>query len=842
MAVQRVVIVLPSFAEEDVENALLTFARSFEVSDILLLSSDEKAIGNKALAALKRLPRFRFPDISGGDEAAADLLRQGDLLVLTGHEGRNSAAGLRRALTARALQLGLPVCANLPMDSGLAAALAGFLPAADALAPAVRTGAPRPKTGAAVRQDEVVAALYKAGRDMALRLQKDERQPWRAPMRWLRYMSVSALTLLTPWLSEKARLRLQERAGKLRPTRHALAWEAMVNTLHGMSYEPAPFIPLSRKLPYKTLKTLSKITASISPRRSERFARSARKRNPAAAMGHNSLGSLFSYLQEFPDVPANRHRRILVSDYRLPRADLSAGERATLGVVRDLCDFGFEVTFLPADLQDVAPYRAELEALGAKVITRADGYDLAADYIAEHGYRYGAYYLVRIDVVEALLDTIRRISPEAPVIFHAPDLYFLREERAAQLSGDPQEAKSAAETRRRETAVMKAVDHVLLVSPAEVPHVEQIIDRKKITVFPALYSEVVENPAGFPGRRHFFFLGGFGHPPNVHGVKWFVANVWPLVHRALPDAEFHIIGAEATAEVLALGGTPGVKVIGYVADLDPLLQSYRVSTASLLFGAGIKGKVSMAMGAGIPNVLTGIAAEGMGIIDGVHALVRDDPAEFAAACVRLYQDEALWVSVAKAGAELVDDSFGDRANRISALHLLDRTGVLPQSLYAGFAEELAPRAFRPEEAPDLSVVLAAHHRPSVTKRALAALQIALKGRQAEVIVTGSSADEAAFQAESPVAGLHWQTGGADPFGLALARAKAGSLLLLAPETILMPGAVARLFEKEGGPGVTVFDDHGIAVMSDVSALADRLAVGDRRLFVDQALLQKGLRS
>ncbi|MGR9037158.1 MAG: hypothetical protein ACU83O_11325, partial [Gammaproteobacteria bacterium] len=39
--------------------------------------------------------------------------------------------------------------------------------------------------------------------------------------------------------------------------------------------------------------------------------------------------------------------RILVMDYRIPMAEVSAGERATVGILSDLCKLGYEVVFLP---------------------------------------------------------------------------------------------------------------------------------------------------------------------------------------------------------------------------------------------------------------------------------------------------------------------------------------------------------------------------------------------------------------------------------------------------------------------------------------------------------------
>jgi hypothetical protein len=121
------------------------------------------------------------------------------------------------------------------------------------------------------------------------------------------------------------------------------------------------------------------------------------------------------------------------------------------------------------------------------------------------------------------------------------------------LSGNPAEREAANRTKARETAIMQASDHVVLVSPAETPFLADVLPHACISVFPALYSPVVADPAGYGARQNIFFIGGFKHPPNVESVKWFVENVWPSVHARLPGVEFHIVGAEAPKDIIALG-------------------------------------------------------------------------------------------------------------------------------------------------------------------------------------------------------------------------------------------------------------------------------------------------
>ena len=49
----------------------------------------------------------------------------------------------------------------------------------------------------------------------------------------------------------------------------------------------------------------------------------------------------------------------------------------------------------------------------------------------------------------------------------------------------------------------------------------------------------------------------------------------------------------------------------------------------------MKGKNGQAMAFGLPLVTTTIGAEGVGLVDGEHALVRDDAEAFASAVVAL---------------------------------------------------------------------------------------------------------------------------------------------------------------------------------------------------------------
>lgn len=422
-----------------------------------------------------------------------------------------------------------------------------------------------------------------------------------------------------------------------------------------------------------------------------------------------------------PSLPVAIARRVLVADYRVPRPDISAGERATVGILGDLCALGYEVFFLPSDMKPSLRYEEPLRESGVQVVTRESGYEYAAQFLERHGSEFGVFYLIRVDVAEMLLPAVHRVAPYAKVVFHAPDLYFLRETREAALHKDADAGRRAIQTRERELAIMKRSDHVVVVSPAEVHVIRELLPSISISVFPVLYAPVVKYPRSYLERKDIFFLGGFGHSPNVDAVQWFAAEVWPHVHRALPDVVFHIIGAEAPASVMALGELCGIDVMGFIPDLGPVLETLRVGVAPLQYGAGIKGKVAVTMGAGIPCVCTEIAAEGMGIEDGVHAIVVNDPIRFADAIVNVYEDSRVWSRLSEGGMSLVRKKYSAVANRSSLLEVLNQANALPISLFVDYCcstSSLKIPSSDSEFGIDVSIIIPVYNKWQLTRACL----------------------------------------------------------------------------------------------------------------------------
>lgn len=260
----------------------------------------------------------------------------------------------------------------------------------------------------------------------------------------------------------------------------------------------------------------------------------------------------------------------------------------------------------------------------------------------------------RVPVLEATLFELRRHAPQAPVLFHAMDLHFLRLERQAEVDGTEESRLAAARMKAKELDLIARVDCTITHSTFERDLLAREVPGAPVVVWPFMF-EFFGTAVGFEERRDFVFLGGYKHPPNIDAAQFFAREVMPLIHGEAPEARFIIAGANPGPELRSLE-TEHVVVTGLIDDLRDVFDRTRVFVCPLRFGAGTKGKISTAMSYGLPVVSTTCGGEGMELVEGEEVLIADEPAALAATCLRVYRNSVLWRRMSEAGQKLVREN------------------------------------------------------------------------------------------------------------------------------------------------------------------------------------------
>ncbi len=352
-------------------------------------------------------------------------------------------------------------------------------------------------------------------------------------------------------------------------------------------------------------------------------------------------------------------RRVLVLDHCTPTPDRDAGSIFTLHMMKLFQMLGFKVTFIPEDnYLQMDRYTEDLQRIGIECLYAPYTTSLQ-QHLKESGELYDIVVIFRVTAATRDLPVVRQYCRQAKVIFHPADLHFLREMRQAELEQSDKLASQARETKQKELHIVRSVDRVMVHSSYEKQVLCEYIEADKVVVLPWVL-EAPGSDVPFEKRRDLIYIGGYGHPPNVDAVLYFVHQIFPLVKSRIPGVKFYIVGSNPPPELEALSG-PDIIVTGYVEVLEPLLDRMRLAVVPLRFGAGIKGKIGTSLSVGLPCVATPIAAEGMPLQPGRDILIADEPEAFADMVVKIYEDEALWHHVSENGIAHVRKHYSFQA-------------------------------------------------------------------------------------------------------------------------------------------------------------------------------------
>jgi glycosyltransferase involved in cell wall biosynthesis len=155
--------------------------------------------------------------------------------------------------------------------------------------------------------------------------------------------------------------------------------------------------------------------------------------------------------------------------------------------------------------------------------------------------------------------------------------------------------------------------------------------------------DVIPDPPRKPGPPVVLFVGncaGTDLNPNVDAVAWFLADVWPLVLKAEPAAQFRLIGAAGDAVRRAAAKSPNTTVAGFVDDLAAEYAAASLAVAPIRFGTGTRIKILDAFAHAVPVVSTLAGAEGIEAIPGREIELAAGADDFAGRVVELLKNHA----------------------------------------------------------------------------------------------------------------------------------------------------------------------------------------------------------
>lgn len=162
-----------------------------------------------------------------------------------------------------------------------------------------------------------------------------------------------------------------------------------------------------------------------------------------------------------------------------------------------------------------------------------------------------------------------------------------------------------------------------------------------------------------------FFIGSMDWLPNQEGVDWFIKEVWPMIHARYPEVTFYLAGRNMPHKYQS-SERLNINVVGEVDKASTFIKSKAVMVAPLLSGSGMRVKIIDGMAYGKAVVATSISAEGIGVKNGEHLMIADDPGDFAERIGVLLEHRDIYDVMSKDAFKFVESRFSS-SNQIGKL-------------------------------------------------------------------------------------------------------------------------------------------------------------------------------
>lgn len=210
-----------------------------------------------------------------------------------------------------------------------------------------------------------------------------------------------------------------------------------------------------------------------------------------------------------------------------------------------------------------------------------------------------------------------------------------------------------------EGRILNSFDKSILVSLNDKKYLGQFFDVSNVEVIQnGVDLEYFSYFNGEYNKNKIVFIGNMRTVPNVDAAIYFAREVFPIIRKEVPKAEFFIVGSEPAKKVYNLASkSNNIYVTGFVEDVRTYLQSAAVSVSPMRYGAGIQNKILESMAVGTPVVSTSIGLEGINATPDKEIMVGDLPEIFAKRVLDFMRDSSLRKSVSTTGRMLVEKHY-----------------------------------------------------------------------------------------------------------------------------------------------------------------------------------------
>ena len=249
---------------------------------------------------------------------------------------------------------------------------------------------------------------------------------------------------------------------------------------------------------------------------------------------------------------------VLFVHHHPPHLHLGSDRRLLAALLEQMVRGGYRPSFAGVDDYDPGPVRgARLSELGVPLLAPiVTGEDLL-DWVRHHDVAVVVlllWFWKKASVPALYLRKLRTQLPHVKIVVMSDDVHFRRfmlrdEHEGGPVRGAGRE-QSADALKEEELRHYYHADHVLAISDFDIREIRAAgkhMDAARFTTLRHVHDEPVLFPLRaalpFASRRGVLFVGNVNNPTNLHGLRWFVTAVMPLLRRVEPNLRLTVAGS-----------------------------------------------------------------------------------------------------------------------------------------------------------------------------------------------------------------------------------------------------------------------------------------------------------
>jgi glycosyltransferase involved in cell wall biosynthesis len=271
------------------------------------------------------------------------------------------------------------------------------------------------------------------------------------------------------------------------------------------------------------------------------------------------------------------------------------------------------------------------------------------------------YDLVHLDMLH--LSEYMDLTGPTPVVLVEHNVESVLLQRRAEAERNPLVRAyvryQARKLARYEARACARARHVVAVSELDAELLRAMAPGARVTSIPnGVDTEFFRARDVAPQPDGLVFVGGLTWFPNLDAIRYFCAEILPLVQAEVPGLRLSVVGKiPGPRAIRDIASLPNVRLLGLIDDVRDVISAAPVYVVPLRVGGGTRLKILDALSMGKAIVSTSVGCEGLDVRDGEQILIADTPADFARAVVRALREPRLAAGLGARGRELVQQRY-----------------------------------------------------------------------------------------------------------------------------------------------------------------------------------------